>query len=370
MGPTLNRSRGPARGAETTDTPAVVGMAGIGLRSVGAAALIAGFVLVCVAITIATPGVGIWRSAAAYALMVVAAAIVLRVTGDPLRPRATAVVAVTPALMVLIGAPGLPASPLLPTTALTAAVAMVAAFLCVRHRVRVSIAAYLGSVATAVVVLPQSGTVGITTSTWITVGMPDLAVMISAVAFAVFIRHAAVRIGAMRARTEREIAGRAAVAQADESIAQMVRLDEHARGLLSRIAEGGRLTDSERELCRLTEGRLRDAIRAPALDRPDLAQAVWAARGSGVSVTLLDDSDTDSHGDVPPDDPARLQIVDELCAAAVDLLSTMPRDSSITVRVRPRGRSPIGTIVARDAPHTLRRVFGADSETGDIRRSR
>lgn len=369
MVPTLNRSKDPARPAETTGPPAVVGIASIGLRSATAALLIAGFVLVCVTITIATPGVGIWRSAAAYALMVAAAAIVLRVTGEPLRPRATAGVAVTPALMVLIAAPGLPASPLLPTTALTSAVAMVAAFLCVRHRVRVAIAAYLGSVATAVAVLPQSATVGITTSTWITVGMPDLAVMISAVAFAVFIRQAAVRIGAMRARTEREIAGRAAVAQADESVAQMVRLDEHARGLLSRIAEGRRLTDSERELCRLTEGRLRDAIRAPALERPDVARAVWAARRAGVSVTLLDDSDVGSSGSVLPDDPARHHVVDELCVATVELLSTMPRDSSVTVRVHPRGRSPIGTIVARDAPHTLRREFGADAHSRNIRRS-
>ncbi|KTR94170.1 hypothetical protein NS220_10060 [Microbacterium testaceum] len=72
------------------------------------------------------------------------------------------------------------------------------------------------------------------------------------------------------------------------------RTDELARTvvpLLSRIAEGHPASVDDRREYAALEGALRDGLRAGSLSREPLRGAVAAARGRGVDVALLDDSD-------------------------------------------------------------------------------
>lgn len=72
------------------------------------------------------------------------------------------------------------------------------------------------------------------------------------------------------------------------------RTDELARTvvpLLSRIAEGRPSSADERHEYAALEGALRDGLRAGSLSQEPLRGAVAAARGRGVDVALLDDSD-------------------------------------------------------------------------------
>ncbi len=72
------------------------------------------------------------------------------------------------------------------------------------------------------------------------------------------------------------------------------RTDDLARTvvpLLSRIGEGHPVSDADRREYAALEGALRDGLRAGALSREPLRGAVAAARGRGVDVVLLDDSD-------------------------------------------------------------------------------
>jgi len=72
------------------------------------------------------------------------------------------------------------------------------------------------------------------------------------------------------------------------------RTDELARTvvpLLSRIAEGRPSSADERHEYSALEGALRDGLRAGSLSQEPLRGAVAAARGRGVDVALLDDSD-------------------------------------------------------------------------------
>ncbi len=72
------------------------------------------------------------------------------------------------------------------------------------------------------------------------------------------------------------------------------RTDELARTvvpLLSRIAEGRPASADERHEYSALEGALRDGLRAGSLSQEPLRGAVAAARGRGVDVALLDDSD-------------------------------------------------------------------------------
>ncbi|MCX7542365.1 hypothetical protein OS128_05490 [Corynebacterium sp. P5848] len=104
---------------------------------------------------------------------------------------------------------------------------------------------------------------------------------------------------------------------------------------------------------RLLEMRLRDSIRSPFLDVPDLTREVWNARKRGVKVTLLDDLTparifhrrTVDHPERPPE-------VDEACSLAADILRSTDR-GRVTVRLMPRGRELAATILTETPSGTV-----------------
>ncbi|MGW5453263.1 hypothetical protein [Nocardia sp. NPDC003979] len=135
----------------------------------------------------------------------------------------------------------------------------------------------------------------------------------------------------LRAATEAAL--HAATAERDR---QLVRLDQVAGPILTRIAEGRELTDDEREQCRLLEAELRDGLRAPELVTERLSAAARGARARGVEVTLLDDG---GFRGVP--EWVRRNVIE----AAVEALDAA-RAGTVTVRVLPIGRRWVATVLA------------------------
>ncbi|MCZ4580566.1 hypothetical protein O4158_15970 [Gordonia amicalis] len=108
---------------------------------------------------------------------------------------------------------------------------------------------------------------------------------------------------------------------------------------------------------RLTEAQLRDTIRAPGWDSPEVGRSVWAVRRRGVSVRLLDDGGLDAYapGDLDdtqsPGNLARRMLVVEL--TAID--SDGGGQGSVTARILPPGREVLASIVV-DVGTRMRRV--------------
>ena len=100
-----------------------------------------------------------------------------------------------------------------------------------------------------------------------------------------------------------------------------------------------------RQRAHLTELAIRDALRAPLLDRPELKAAVWDARNAGATVLLLDDrseraaSDDDNDSDGRDTDTA----LEKLIPLALNALHHAG-DDSVTIRVLPPGRRHFATI--------------------------
>lgn len=158
----------------------------------------------------------------------------------------------------------------------------------------------------------------------------------------------------------------AAVALATERTKQLKRLDAGARPILEKIAAGREFGPEETLDVRLTEAQLRDTIRAPGWDSPEVGESVWAVRRRGVSVRLLDDGAfgpyatadrDDAYAPGDPDDEqslgslARRMLVEEL--TAID--SAGAGQGSVTARILPRGRDVLASIVV-DAGPRVRRV--------------
>ncbi len=156
--------------------------------------------------------------------------------------------------------------------------------------------------------------------------------------FAFTLRPLAGSIYLLRAMSLQRSAEQAAsVAALEERDAQLDRLDSLARPLLERIATGEVLEAGERRAGVLLEARLRDGLRAPALQDPQVVEAADAARRRGVDVVMLDDHGLDG---VPPDEQARLR------RAVADELDSVSH-GSVTVRVLPPGRRALVTILVR-----------------------
>lgn len=152
------------------------------------------------------------------------------------------------------------------------------------------------------------------------------------------IRPLARSIYLLRAQSTRRFAAQSAAAAAlEERDAQLGRLDVYARPLLDRIRSGEPLTAGERVECGLLEARLRDALRAPALQAPDVAVAAAAARRRGVEVVMLDDHAMDAVGESIRRDVYR-EVVDVLDSAW---------SGSVTVRVLPPSRAAMVSMLMR-----------------------
>lgn len=164
------------------------------------------------------------------------------------------------------------------------------------------------------------------------------------------IRPLARSIYLLRTRSTQRIAARSAAAAAlEERDVQLGRLDMYARPLLTRIMSGESLGDSERIECGLLEARLRDTLRAPVLQTPDVASAAAAARRRGVEVVMLDDHAMDSA----PESVRR-----GVRREVVDALDSM-WSGSVTVRVLPPARSAMVSMLLR-GPEVRRIELGHD----------
>ncbi|MFT4126201.1 MAG: hypothetical protein QM662_08225 [Gordonia sp. (in: high G+C Gram-positive bacteria)] len=311
----------------------------IGMQSPLALAVVGWYLLSCLLIAL-TPGGGVrsWPlfGVALLVVLVGAGALILG-PGDPLRVPYTAVIVVGMPTLVVAGMFACVQPPSDAFGLIVGCVSVLAAFLCVRGRVVVSWLGFLVAIAATVAVGLARGNVGV----WLGPYFGSVAVVLMSTLFAALIRPAAREVYALRAQTVREVAEEAATTAAlAERDAQLVRLGGHARRLLERMAAGESLSAADRRDCRLIEARLRDGIRARALDTTELADAVWAARASGARITLLDDSGAEL-GDA---DQARA--LGDLRAQVVRLLRTADAGTSMTVRVHPPARDRLATIIA------------------------
>lgn len=149
----------------------------------------------------------------------------------------------------------------------------------------------------------------------------------------------------------------AAAASADERRRQLERLDAGARPILEQIVGGHEFGPEEARDVRLAEAQLRDTIRAPGWDAPEVAESVWAVRRRGVSVRLLDDGALDDYAsddlgdESSPGSLARRMLVEELTAVE----STSAAHGSVTARILPAGRGVLASIVV-DVGLRMRRV--------------
>lgn len=333
----------------------------LGLQSPKAFAVIAWFVGAgMIAAGTGAGGVHDWPLFALVMLMLMAAVVVLILApGDPLNPIATIIVASTAPAANVLATLCCDPPPALSSAVVIGSVSALVAFLCVRGRVLSAWTAFIFSVLAALLCGLRVGEPLL----WITPQIGSVAVVLMATLFAAIIRPAARTIYALRAQTEREQAAAAAVAATvAERRRQRVRLDEQARSLLGAIASGRALSEEQRSHCRLVEARLRDGIRAPALDTPGVVEAVWAARSRGVKVTLLDDSGVDDSGatDEQPSDLGRAPGIARMCTQVSEILATAPADAAVTVRVLPLGRDALGSALIRTATDQRRTEFAMD----------
>ncbi|MEW5809501.1 MAG: hypothetical protein AB1925_08600 [Actinomycetota bacterium] len=274
------------------------------------------------------------------AVAVVAAGIVvlLAVRADPMPVRAAAAAAATVPVGALITAAALPGMVDNPnqTNALGAGVAL-CAFLCVRGRVWTAWAAQCA--ATAIMAAwgqwtGQGAWAGLATA------LPNLAVLAMATMFARIMRPAARDVRELRAREAEERADIAASRERDaERARQRDRLQQRAWPSIDLLASRTVLTPAQIDDIVMLEQELRDSIRSPFFDTPDLRAAVRAARARRVEVDLLDDHGmTDADGDVAA----------VFRALTLDWLQRAPAEVKVTVRVHPPHRSEVGSIVTTD----------------------
>lgn len=176
-------------------------------------------------------------------------------------------------------------------------------------------------------------------------------VMMLAMLFVVMGRPMEARIRMLAERAVEQATTEAATAAAAaERNRQLRQLDRRARPILEQIVEGHRFTADEVVASRLTEGQLRDGIRAPGWNSPQVSDAVWAARRRGVSVLLLDDGALD---------PERPDLADRLRRLLVAEL-TRAAHGQVTARILPPDRGLLATIVANTGPDFRRVECGTD----------
>lgn len=322
----------------------------MGLRTAAAAVLVAFFIVTYAVVGYwSAPRGGLWVEVLAWLVVSVAAVVLIRAERDPIGFGWTAFIAVAgPAAAALVFGvlpagygTSLAAWPLSAATVLST-------YLCVRGRTIIAWVSLLTAIAVCVGwahVTGQGALYGVTMS------LINLAPLIMATFFAFTIRPAARDIFALReagvAATAAEAAHGAVLEERDR---QLVRLDARARPLLERLAEPVPLTAEERRACALVEAQLRDSLRAPVLDRPDVVDAAWQARSRGVEVVLLDDHGLD---EVPG--PVRGRVV----GAVVPTLAGA-RSGTVTVRILPPGRRVLATVLRADGENVERTEFDRD----------
>ncbi|MFT4087138.1 MAG: hypothetical protein QM658_08260 [Gordonia sp. (in: high G+C Gram-positive bacteria)] len=324
----------------------------MGMQTRGAAVFAASMVIVCTVLSYLAGGVEQpWVFAVSAALLALSATTLLMAPGDPMVWPATLITAAAPLLALIIAIPALAERPGMAYATLTGLMVMVQSFMCVRGRPWAAWTGYAGFVVIALTADHLAGPLPALTSPITS----NFAVMLMATFFAAIVRPRARQIYALRRRTELQTAAEAAeqamLAVRDDQIA---RLDDRARPLLERIAEGGPFDESTMQEFGLVGEQLRDRIRAPGLDGEELAAAVWAARARGVRVVLLDD--LQRTGSPQAGSPSYAGVGEK----AIEVLSAVEHGSEVTVRLLPAGRAEAAMITVAQGRRIRRLEFGDD----------
>ncbi|WP_407442946.1 hypothetical protein [Rhodococcus sp. (in: high G+C Gram-positive bacteria)] len=231
--------------------------------------------------------------------------------------------------------------------------ATVLVFMCVRGR---TLLAWIGLILMFATSAVWAEATGAGVGSGLGVSLINAGPVLMGTVFAYTIRPLAGSIYRLRARTTQRIARESATAALlEERDAQLARLDALARPMLSLIASGEPLGDEDRTRCALLEARLRDMLRAPALQDVAVVEAAQAARLRGVEVVMLDDKGMD---DVPAEVRCRVHraVVDRLNAVA---------SGAVTVRVLPPGRHALLTMLLRDHDEVRRIELDRDGAVLD-----
>ena len=334
----------------------------LGMHSRGARTVAYGFFAAGCLLTFGSlkSGVGVAAAVVPLALLAVGGAVLLRTHGDPLPRRATVVVAIVPIVQAIAMLPALrvPINQPLQAAVAFGGGTVLCAFLCVRGRVAASWTSQAIVFAVAAAWALRTGG-GLDQA----VGqlLSSTGLMVSATLFAWLVRPAAATIYRLRAAQTRQLAERAAAdAVRTERATQKARLDELARPLLVTFAEDGGLTGGDVEHARLLEARLRDGIRARALDVRQVTRSTWAARARGVDVRLLDDS---RSGPTDADEAT-------MAGLHAEIVTHLDRavDGQITIRLQPPGRTSLATITTITADgvsiHEIAAAGAAEATAG------
>ncbi len=270
---------------------------------------------------------------AGYGLVGVAGAVVLIARHDPLPRAATAVAVLAGPAAALAIRIHPPEHFVHHESWILVAYSYVLALLAIRGRIA---AAWLGLVAAAAVFAATgAGTAAAIDGAAVTTGT-----VLAATGFALYMRPMLRSFHHARAEVARHAGAEARIAARDrERRRQLSYLDRTARPMLELIASGEPPDAARRQDCALLEAQLRDRLRAPCFDTPDMVDAARGARRRGITVTLLDDGGLDGvSADI------RTRTIDAATAAV------RAADGRITMRALPPGRSLLLTIVTESDP--------------------
>lgn len=275
-----------------------------------------------------------WRTAVAFAGVVVAAFWVTRPAPDPYpREWAWGVVGLSVAVTVLQSFQLSPTDRPLFAAWHVGAVTVVFMVLSLRARAR---EAWIGFALIVIVTLVWSITSGAGILEGIELVVRHAGSLVVASLIAIGLRSLAASMTRIAVRlVDREEAEATQAERMRERAEQLDRLDRLAGGLLTKVAAAEPLTDDERQECLLVEAALRDQVRGRGLATPEIAAVARSARRRGVVVTLLDDSDGET------DTTATLSLL------AAELLSLDA--GSVTARLLPAGRLAVASVaIERD----------------------
>ncbi|MFZ2510777.1 MAG: hypothetical protein WAW85_06780 [Gordonia sp. (in: high G+C Gram-positive bacteria)] len=325
----------------------------LGLRTPAATILVSTFVLAFGLIAgVTAPVDAIPAGMLAWVLVSVAAVVLIRAGGDPLPPVITGCIAAAGPLAAALTIPVLPGvvERSLQLWSLPATVAL-GAYLCVRGRIW---AGWASMLLASAVCWTWAAVSGYGVGPAVVMSALNVAPMLMATFFALTVRPATREIFELQREGTAAAAAEAAhLAHLEERDRQLVRLDDRARPYPERLARPAPLTVDEQRWCALAEARLRDGLRAPVLDGPELVDAAWRARSRGVEVVLLDD-----HGLDDSSADAR----ESISRAVVAALDSVESGTTVTVRVLPPQRSAAVTVVQVLGDTVARAEYSADGE--------
>ncbi|WP_020106320.1 hypothetical protein [Nocardia sp. 348MFTsu5.1] len=325
----------------------------LGLHTVAAQILVFAYVVTFAVVswTDPPPG-GFWYEFAAWFVVSIGAVALILIPGDPIPLSATLGLTVVGPIAInlnLVKTP-LPLEGHLPLWALGASTAIYA-YMCVRGR---TLWAWIGMLTTLASCMVWTSAGGEGALYGLSISVINLAPLLMATFFAWTIRPAATSIFELRRQGTLRVAAEAAgVAILEERDARLAELDELARPLLEQMAMPQPLTEEVRLRAKLIEARLRDSLRAPALDTPKIEAAARLARTRGVDVVLLDDHGLD---DTPP------AVCAKIYRAVTDALDRADT-GTLTIRVLPPQRDTLVTVLHSTPDAVTRLEYG---HTGEV----